>query len=467
MEARLERFPAELASFVAVTLLYLVHLFVAGDDQFYYDSFRYWEVSRLFDQDGGFSLLAFDYPNRGYSLPLLFHALDGIGGTLGMGDPTVVKVFGALLAATLGVVVAPRLGRALFPRATITWPRVLALNILLFVYWRDHFGFPLSDFPALLLACVGLLGLLRATTAGYAAAGLGFMFAANMRPAYLPAVAAAAVVAGALPRRGPTSPHRLAAVGLVLAGALVASLPQVLINHRHHDSWSPAASGSKEISMLQLTQGMLNQKYETYVGPPDGYPRPEVYFLDPATTHVLADEGLTEITGYRQYGGIVVRNPAEMAASWTRHVFNGLDVRYPTPYIRNLDDSSILLSLLLYTLLFVAIVRLLLPSARRTLGQIHWIGLAVLASPCLSAIPGAVEPRFFLPVQLIGYMLVCYGPSTRETVFGGSTARRVGLAAAYSAFVLGCLTLSSATLAQLEHGGRTLGAALICCDTGG
>lgn len=463
MQLQPRRLSAEPVCFGLVTLVYLLHLFIAGDDRFYFDSFRYWEVGKLFGQNGGFSLLAFDYPNRGYSLPLVYHELDGIGGILAMGDATVVKVFGALLAATLGVVVAPRLARVLFPEAAITWPRVLALNALLFVYWRDHFGFPLSDFPALLLASAGVLALLRGSKAGYVGAGLGLMLAANMRPAYLPAAVAAIIVAGVLPREGRAGPRRLSAIGLVTAGALAATLPQMLINHRHQATWSPVAGGSKEISMLQLTQGMLNQKYETYVGPPDGYPRPEVYFLDPATAHVLAEEGLTEITSYRQYAGVAARHPVEMTASWTRHVFNGLDVRYPTPYIRDLDDSSIVLSLLLYTLVFLALLRLLIPGARRALGHIRWAGVTVLVLPCLSAIPGAVEPRFFLPVQLVAYMLVCFGPSTRTTVLGGRPARRVALAAAYAAFVLGCLTLSSATLAQLEHSGRTLGATILCC----
>src|SRR4029453_15870996 len=101
-------------------------------------------------------------------------------------------------------------------------------------------------------------------------------------------------------------------------------------------------------------------------------------------------------------------------------------VRYPTPYIRDLDDSSLLLSLLLYSLLFVALARLLIPGARRALGRIHWVGTAILVSPCLSAIPGAVEPRFFLPLQLVGYMLVCFGPATRSTVLAGGTAPRGG-----------------------------------------
>src|SRR5207245_115919 len=123
------------------------------------------------------SLLAYhDLPNgypRGYALPLLNHALQAIGSALGIGSVTIVRVWGALLAATLGVFVAPRLACALFPAAQITVGRVLALNALIFLYWRDHFGFPLTDFPALLAAAVGVIGLLRRRPVGYVVAGLG------------------------------------------------------------------------------------------------------------------------------------------------------------------------------------------------------------------------------------------------------------------------------------------------------
>ena len=126
--------------------------------------------------------------------------------------------------------------------------------------------------------------------------------------------------------------------------------------------------------------------------------------------------------------------------------------------MRDLANSSILLSLVQYTLIFLAALRLLLPDARRALGRIRWIGIAVLVSPCLSAIPGTVEPRFFLPLQILIYMLVCFGPATRHTLLGGTAARRVAVAVAYGAFVLVCFTLSSATLSHLEYPGPTLGA---------
>lgn len=450
----------ELVCFPLVAAVYLTHLLVSGYDRFYYDAGHYWQLAGRFEVNGHYSLLAYDDVFRGYSIPLLSRDLQAVAAMAGLGAMTIVKIFGALLAATLGVVVIPRLARRLFPGASISLGRVLALNALIFLYWRDHFDFPLSDFPALLAAAVGLLGLLRATALGYVVAGVGLGLAANMRPAYLPTVIAALAVAALFPLRPWNLRRRSVAVVLVLAGALVASMPQTLINHHQRGSWSPLIPGGKSIAMLQLTQGMLAQKYETYVGPSAGYPQPEVAYLDPSTARVLEEEHVSEITSYGKYARIVLHHPVRMAASYVRHIFNGLDVRYPTPYVRDLGDSSIVLSLLQYTLVFVAIARLLLPEARRALGRIRWAGVIVLVSPCLTAIPGAIEPRFFLPLQILIYMLVCFGPATRASFVEGGLGRRVALAATYAAFLLVCVSLSSATLAQIEHPASALGLGL-------
>ena len=465
------RFRPEAACFAVVAGVYLLHLFLSGYDRFYYDSSVYWQLGDRFEENGHFSLLAYSdegYYPRGYALPLWNRGLHELASVLGIGDVTIIKVFGALLAATLGVLVLPRLARALLPGAAVDWWGVLALNGLVFLYWRDHFDFPLSDFPALTLACAGVLAALRGSLVGYAAAGLFLGLAANIRPAYLPAFVLLLVVL-ALARTGPADrARRTRALALVVVCAFVAVLPQMLINHRHDGSWSPGVDGQQDISMLQLSDGMKAQKYETYVGPATGYPQPQVFYDDPSTQHVLAEEHVSAtqvvfgqpetITSYGQYARIVVHHPAKMAGAYLRRLFNGLDVRYPTPYIRNLGNTSIVLSLLEYTLLFVALATLLLPDARRALGKAKWAWVVVLVSPCITSIPGAVEPRFFLPVQMVVYIFVCFAPAaTRRSLLRGGTARRVGLAVCFVAFVLVCLSLSSSTLAELEHPGQTLG----------
>lgn len=465
------RFRVELGCFPLVAGVYVAHLFVSGYNRFYYDSAVYWQLGHSFEHNGHFSLTAYHvapggYP-RGYSLPLLYHGLQVMASWVGAGPITIVKLFGALLAATIGVVVAPRLARQLFPSVVIGVGPVLALNALLFLFWRDHFNFPLSDFPALLAAGTGLIGLLRGSKSGYVIAGVGLALAANMRPAYVPALVVAVFVTAAIPFRSWNLRTRGVAVSLLLVGVLVASLPQALINHHQGETWSPTVPGGKQISLLQLSDGMLYQRYETYVGAPHGYPQPQVFYDDPSTRHVLRREHVSStrtifgqpapITGYSQYLRIVRRQPAEMAAAYARRTFNGLDVWYPTPYVRDLSDRSIVLSLLQYTLVFVALASVSLSEARRALGPIRWAGIAILVTPCLPAVSGAVEPRFFLPLQLLLYMLVCFGMMSSATMLGRSVRKRSALGAAYVAFVLVCVTLSSETLAQLQHPGLILG----------
>jgi hypothetical protein len=460
------RFRLELICFPLVAGIYGLHFALSGYDRFYYDSAEFWRIAGTFKHDGHFSLLAYSYPWRGYSMPLFYHGLQVVGSGLGLGGVTTVKVFGVLFAATLGVVVIPRLAHVLFPAATVGPGNLLAFNGIVFLFWRDYFDFPLSDFPALLVGAVGVIALLRRSAVGYVVAGLSFGLATNIRPNYLPAAIAAAAVAALLPLRSSARAGRTVAVSLLLAGALVPTLPQMLMNHRHNGSWSPSVEKAHELTLISLYLGLHAQKYETYVGSPANYPQPSVSYLDPSTTHVMEQEHLSPVTfpdariGFPSVGRyirLVFNYPVEIAASYVRHVFNGLDVRYPTPYIRNLENTSIFLSLFQYTLIFMALARLLIPDARRALGSVRWLGLIIPPCACLTMIWIQAEPRYWLPVQLPIYLLVCFGPGTRVALLGGSVARRAGLAVAYVVFVLGCLTLSSATQAQLEFPGPTLG----------
>ena len=196
----------------------------------------------------------------------------------------------------------PRLARALFPNAALGWDRILALNALLFLYWRDHFDFPLADFPALLAASVGVIALLRRTTWGYAVAGLALGLAASMRGNYWFALVAAVLVAALVPLRSWSWRTRGTAVGLVLAGAFVASLPQVLMNHRHHDTWSPSIPIASEQHLIATWLGLRAQKYETYVGPATELSATRAcFYLDPSTQ--ASARGGEHLAGHRASAG--------------------------------------------------------------------------------------------------------------------------------------------------------------------
>jgi hypothetical protein len=440
----------EATCFLTVAAAYIGNAYWAGYERFYFDARGYWNLRLLFERHGHFSLLSYDNTTRGYSLPLLNYGLGKLGSVVGLGARPTVALWGALVAATLGVVVAPRLARSFFSNASIRLSEVIAFNALLFLFWRDHFLFPLSDFAALLLAAVGMLALARRSVIGYLGAGLAFGLAANVRPAYIPPLILVLAAAAFVPRLHLGWRRRTVAGALVFAGALVAAAPQILINHELDGGWSPTVQGERRIATTQLDLGMRTQRYETYVGPPARYPSPAVLYLDAATLGVLDDQGVTEISGVGQYARIALRHPTEMLGSYTRHVFNGLDVWQPTPYIRDLDDRWIALSVLQYTLLFVAAVHLLLPDARRALGRVDWAGMAVVASACLTAIPGPSDPRYYLPIQLLVYMLVCFGQPSLASLVGPDGGRRLGLAITWAAFVCTGLAFSSAALASRE-----------------
>jgi hypothetical protein len=456
----------EAGCFALVAAVFLTRLLTSGYDRFYSDAGQYWKLGDQFGRGRDFSLLAYSYDWRGYSMPLLTHVLNEVGAAIGVSDLTIVRIFGALLAATLGVVVAPRLARALFPAARIGPARVLAFNALLLVFWRDHFGFPLVDFPALLCASLGVLALMRRTWWGYLAAGLCLAFAANLRPNYGFALLAAGAVAALVPLRPWSWRARTLALALVSLGALLAFLPQIAVNQRHHGSLSPFIATANEQTLVSIWVGMTAQKHETYVGPAAAYPERGVSYLDPATARLLEDENIRPVVsdsnhllfpGNREYLRLVASHPLEMTASYARHVFNGLDVRYATPYVRDLRDTSSVLSLLQYTLIFVALASLLLPGARRALGDVRWSGLAVLVSACIGVLQVQAEPRYFLPLHLPIYLIACFGPSV--AVLLRRRDRRGTLIAGYAACLVVCFVLSSNTQAELEHPLRDASAA--------
>ena len=68
-----------------------------------------------------------------------------------------------------------------------------------------------------------------------------------------------------------------------------------------------------------------------------------------------------------------------------------------------------------------------MPRARRALGGVRWSGMVVLGSAVLGVITAQAEPRYYLPLTVLVYLLVCFGPATRETLLGGSRSLRVAL----------------------------------------
>jgi hypothetical protein len=128
---------------------------------------------------------------------------------------------------------------------------------------------------------------------------------------------------------------------------------------------------------------------------------------DPAGAALLNEQTGHTITGLGQYFHLIVSHPLTMGGVFVRHLINGLDQRYSTPYVEHLDTGSHRwLRLAGFLLVFLALLRMVWPAARRGLGSARWRYPAALLLCCATTVPSQMETRYLLPIYLLSYILV-------------------------------------------------------------
>jgi hypothetical protein len=439
----------------------LIVAFLQGAKVFYYDSAKYWSLGQTFVQHGRFSLLNYADPLRGYSLPLIYGGMHALAQGLHWSDSSAAKLFNALVFALLGGVLLPRLAEIAWPQRRFGLLRRLALVGLLIVFWSGDLNFPLSDFPALAMMLLAVVCVARPTSPGWMMlAGVATGAAIDMRPAYLllaPIVAGLVVWAWLGDRYGTDvsqGTRRALCAGLMLLGFVAVSLPQSLIYHRHFHTWSFVPGAPANLTSVQLSGGLYVELYETYVG---AGIRPRMIYEDEAGAKLLTMQPGEKVTSSRQYLGLIVHHPVTVGGIFIRHAVNGLDQRYSTPYIERLDKGSHRwLRLAGFLLVFLALLRVLWPAARRSLGVTRWRYPFALVLCCLIALPSAVETRFMLPVDVLGYILVLAPgwPNPIDTTRSGMRRfRTLGVVVvAYVGFMAVIWRLVSQTSSHLHFG---------------
>lgn len=428
---------------VAIALVYGTYLFSTEYHQLYYDAEDYWQLGHRFVRHGRFELLGYDDAMRGYAYPLVNFLCLAVRKALNWPAVTVVKLLNAGLAGLLFGVVGPRLWQASTgaPRLP-SLARRLAWAVLGFVFWRDYFNFSLSDFPAVLALGAGL-GLVQRPRLGAALlAGAALALAVNIRPIYLASV----LPAVGLLLLGPPRPAWAARLAALLLGAGVVLAPQLLINQRYFGAVTPLVLaqsrtlGIHHLYLQKLKWGLLHEKYESSVG--RELPTGQLLFLDAAGAAVLRAEGIVEIDSPGQYLGLLARHPLTLAGIYARHLFAGLDLSHPTPYLKRWAPARPL-QLLNYTLWFWAALVALhrRPTAREALV------LAALLLPCLAVIPLSMEVRFLLPLHLLLLALVAYG-QWPDWAWRGR--RKLGLLLIFPLYLAGCIWLSNRIKQDVE-----------------
>ncbi|MBT9392562.1 hypothetical protein KLP40_05240 [Hymenobacter sp. NST-14] len=454
---KVSRYPNE-AGFVAALVLFEAYLMLFRHHELYYDAKQYWGLARNLEAGGNFSLYQLTTQLRGYLLPLLNVPLVFLERTLltnhGM---ALIKSEGALVAAALFGVAGPRFWQVATGRV-VPLGRRLAFIGLGFLFWRDHFGFILSDFPALLFLLSGTELLLGGRHLGRLLLG-GIVLAGTIyiRPIYLLSLPLVLLFRLLKPDPAPAG-RQLAGWVALVAGALLVAAPQLAINRHNFASASPlviyaggkgqyTVAGTNNLYLWHLIEGLRIQKYETSVG--TDYPKPQVYYLDAAARQALAGQLAPAIRSYADYFGLIARQPLDMVALFGRHLFNGLDVLYSSPYVEQVAAPNNGLALLHYAVFFGALVVGLRQAPR--LAPRDWLLVAALVVPVLAAVPLVVECRFFISLHLLAYGLVCFGlphPARWQSLW--AETRQLPLLAAFGLFLLGCVLISANTRASLE-----------------
>jgi hypothetical protein len=418
-----------------------------GARRFYADSEGYWVMSNLFVRNGHFSLLNF-VNLAGYAFPLILHVLRGFAEGLGMDESltqfSVTAVLNALLFALIGAVLGPRLAEVSWPDHRWGFLRRVALTALLIVFWSGDLNYAMTDFPGLAFACLALVAIARPTSPGWMIlAGAASAVAINMRPAYLPFVPMLGVIATLAwfdrnPVHRASLTRRSVSAGVLVVAFVVVSLPQSLASHRYYHSWTfvPGTIPPTEVPFL-LTYGMAYQRVDSYDGPQGPS---ALTYRDETGRAFLEQQPKTEIRGPIQYIGLVVAHPTVMIPLLARRLIDGLDARYSTIYVEHRDsDGHLWLRLAGFLLVFLALLRLLWPAARRSLGRGRWRYLVALPVCCLTSLTTAIATRYLLPIYLLCYILVLApgwpSPIDRSKVGLRRLRTPAMLAVAYLAFM--------------------------------
>ena len=441
---------------LAVLALYAAYLPLSGYTvgQFRFDAAEYWELSLKFTQTGHLSLLAFDAPLRGYLGPLLVLPARLLCHFTGWSMLTGARVLGAGWAAVLFGVAVPQLWARATGRA-LSGGRWLVFLGLSFIFWRDYFNFTLSDMPALALLLFGIAALARRGWHWAAVAGLLVAAAINIRPIYLASVPG--VLWLLLGNSQPVSSASVGRHGVALvAGLALVLLPQLFINLRHFQAPTPLVlaglPGTPPLYLKQLTWGTAFQRYESSLIPE--IPRSLVY-ADSAGQHALAHEPGHRFGSYGQYGQFALHHPIATGGRYLRHLFNGLDIQFPTPYPRQLHPpGQAALRLLNYVLLGLGVWLAScagLKNRRATWEPVAVGTLLALLLPCLLVLPTLIETRFLLPLHLLVLMMVAgtWQPAAWWRT-PGPPVRRLAVAAVAALWLWGSWQLSEATAGQLR-----------------
>ena len=447
--ARLHKYQKLYACLIAfAVLLYLHHR--AGVVTFQYDALNYWRL-------GEFQNL-FSYPKsiRGYFYPLMLSPVKELTNLLPESGLIAFRVISSLVFAYLLTITVPDFFVNIFG-GTVSLIRRIAFSLLVATIFPGLLLFPLSDLPAFILLLAASSFALRARISGtFSLLFLSGMLASasyNIRTIYLFSFLWLIVIIPLFLLSNKPWLTRFAGLIVFLLGSLLVAAPQVLINIKTHGKATPLvqasdASGNNSLLAAQLRWGIMIQRYETSVR--EDTPSPTVFYLDKAGANLFATEQVEKTPStITSYVKLVLRNPVEFIGIYGRHLVNGLDVRDGMVYVRNESRKRDVFSIFNFLILFLGLF--IWSIHRPEKFQFRPLLMsAVLLTPVVTILPGAVETRFFLPFHLLIYGTIAFHfdfINARRAI----AARPILLTLSFAASLMIFIAVATSTMSSVTY----------------
>ncbi|MCF7557871.1 hypothetical protein [Pseudomonas petrae] len=395
-------------SFVVSALIFLMAQTVTDAHDFRGDARLYWSLSStIWD-------LSFPQTVRGYVYPLLLSPARALFDRNIDAGPTLLKLCHSIIYGYFFAVTLPNLYTKIIGGTTSVAKRV-TLALIVSIIFPGLVSYPLSDAPSFALtvysmSCVLLAYDKKTVTKKMAylmMAGLLSYAAYNTRTIYIFSFAAMAVAVVAI-TIGNTWVKTICLLAF-LSGSLIGAAPQMVINKKYNDNFSPLITTGLQGDSLYVSQlmwGLIVDRYETYIekGKAGGTP---VFYANSRGIEILKEKGV-DLTSPRlsDYVDIALKHPADLLTIYLRHTASALDARdgdvYTTTPSYNKSIRSFMY-LMIVTLGLTQLARSLISNKTISHNRYKVMWLATLTLPCFASIPGAVETRFFFPIFCLAY----------------------------------------------------------------
>lgn len=463
-----------LISFLVVSPVILCLNLIHADFTFYYDSLGYWAHSSFFIKNGFFSFLNYDFPLRGYLFSFLIFVISNLSQLVRIPPHIGYEVLASLTFGASITIVIPEVVSILFHKK-IAFLQILLFSFLALYFWRGFFFYPLTDLPAFFFVILGIYILLKFANHWWMVVFTGLLWGGStlLRPSYV--ISLMPVLCwGWYYYRGEINLRLWPIVArflAILAGLILVFTPQVATNLKNYGIFSPFTQtqlfyNGSDLFSIQLGWGLDLQKYETNIG--TTYPSPQVRFLDSQGDSILVKSGYkSSVDGVQQIGPdhpltpekyleLVSKYPLDFIVIYERHLFNGLDIIYDTPYVTNIYANALLRRFINYSIWFLAVIYVAskISTKRIRLISSELFLPAILALPSLLSIPTAIEVRFMLPLHFMVYTLVAFW--ILPGFFSLDVAKKKDIILRhlffYACFLVLCFMLSANTYMGLEYG---------------